>query len=813
MIRRIRRTGTFVTAIVSVCAAAAACSSASSEGEASFDTVSARYSMFRAGNRYGGTTTDPYVDSVQPVLASRCAVCHSCTNGPCQLNMTSYEALSRGVSKTNPYNFGLRSKKSTRVSDNRSVDEWRERGFQGILPDEATSPRDSIFFKALELGKKNELLPDGSETAQFNTAVVRALAKSHVDGETTCPANGEDYTELTRKQPMGGMPWGLPRLENDRYGILEKWVLGGAAGPTARAEKLLSTPERSALTTADPAKVIADWETFLNEDSIESQLVGRYIYEHAFQANVHLLENPGEFYRIVRSRTAAPQPIDRIVTDLPMDPPGVERVYYRLEKIDRIIEGKSHILWQLGLADLAHFRDLFFGRRWLITKLPGYESTNPFEVFNGIPTEARARFMIENSRLIFQSFGRGPICLTQAATYAVNEYYWIWFLRPESDPSVYDPQLGLDSYDTFFDKGGIVTGLPFIGTKYDEPKYRVAFEKTLRKLKPEGLGIEDIWDGDGNNPNAWLTVHRHQASTDATTGRERPITGMPRAVWLMSYANFERMYYNAAAYYRYWGSLKHQNDTFNWQTFTRTEAEDLYVSLFADPKYRKQLRDRYTSTKGKLYHQLYKDYSEGRPARDSFASEDALDRAVYERMGPGVVVAEDRLNHWPNDRAPAVVADRITNIAEFEAGLRTLTARRAPFAKFVPNVVHLRVDGKHLYTLLANRGYKTDKIAFTESSARDSSDDRVAALPGFSGFEANLFIDLSFDEAASFIRSVANVQSVDDWRAVRAQYGIPRASNRFWPFVDWLHHWMEVNMPVEAALLELRSYDKDETPY
>src|SRR5262249_54567713 len=161
------------------------------------------------------------------------------------------------------------------------------------------------------------------------------------------------------------------------------------------------------------------------------------------------------------------------------------------------------------------------------------------------------------------------------------------------------------------------------------------------------------------NANAWLTVHRHQYSVDVNTTYERPTTGMPRSVWLMSYANFERMYYNAVDSYKYWGNLKHQNDTFNWQTYTRTEAEDLYTSLFPDQAYRTQLRARLTSTGGMVYNKLFDDYAQGRPsASPQYTTEDQLARALYTSLGAAMGPA-DTLNHWPNDDLPSVVASKI----------------------------------------------------------------------------------------------------------------------------------------------------------
>jgi hypothetical protein len=621
------------------------------------------------------------------------------------------------------------------------------------------------------------------------------------------------YFLLKWKYPQGGMPWALPALDQARQSTLENWLLAGGKGPSAAAAETLSSPQRTAMTQGDPNAVIAAWEQFLDGDDLRTQLVARYIYEHGYSANIQLKENPGEFYRIVRSRSAAPAPIDQIETDMPQDDPGVARVYYRLQKIDRVIEGKTHVPWELGLADIDHLRSLFLSGTWSVQSLPDYAARNPFDTFDAIPAAARSRFMIENSRMLFAQFARGPICLVQIASFAVDEYFWIWFLKPESDPSVQQPHLGLDSYASFFSKdGNLVSGVPVLGDKYGEPIYRAAFEQTLRNVKPEGLGVQDVWTGDGTYSDAWLTVHRHQWSVDVHNTKDRPTTGMPMSVWLMSYANFERMYYNAVTQYKYWGSLKHQNDTFNWQIYTRTEAEDLYASLFPDQSYRDQLRDRFTSVEGKVYNKLFTDYASGRPsASPQLHSEDDVARALYAAMAP-VLGPEDRLNHWPDDSRPSLVAPTIVTTDDFEAGLRTLTGKPG-FAQFMPNVVHVRLGGQYLYTLLAVRGWREDKIAANESAARQRQNDYMVAIPGFAAYEAHMFVDLPFENAAPFLTELGSVSDQASWDAFASKYKVARNSPQFWPFVDWLHHWQEANMPLRAGLLELRVYDKDETPF
>ncbi len=794
----------------------AACSAGSPGDGSDLDSERAdaegpEYSILRPGNRYATDLGDRYLDEVQPALAERCAVCHACTNGPCQLNMTSFAALERGVSSKNPYKFGLFDSFPTRVSDNRTLQAWRDLGFRSVLP-QGGDPKKSIFYRALELGERNVASTDPN-AGPIRTSVARALAQAHNEGKYSCPVNDVSWWWFSLRNPQGGMPWGLPSDE-DNHEVLERWVLDGAPGPSAEALASIQQPQVTPMTQVEPVTIIESWETFLGGDDLRSQLVARYIYEHAYSANIHFDENPGEFYRIVRSRTAAPAPIELIYSDMPQDDPGPGRVYYRLEKIDRVIEGKVHVPWELGLDDLEHLRELFLSGDWNVGSLPGYASRNPFEYFAAIPAQARSRFMLENSRMLYAQFARGPICLIQEASFAVDEHFWILFLDPDSDPTVLEPKLGLDTWDVFFDKDGSLTAsLPLIGDKYGELLYRQAFEDTLRRHKPEGLGVQDVWTGDGKYPDAWLTVHRNQYSVDVHNTLDRPITGTPRSVWLISYANFERMFYNAVTQYKFWGSAFHQNTSFSWQIWTRTEAEDLWASLLPDQSYRQMLRDRFTSYAGKVYYKLFDDYAQGRPsASPELTTDDAVARELYRRM-ESVLGPADRLNHWPSNQLPSYIDDSIDDVEEFEAGLRTLTNREAPFARYVPNVVHLRLGGQHLYSLVVVRGFKDSKIISTEKADRAPEHDSLRAVPGMVAYEAHMFVDLAFDDASAFLNELQAVDDLPAWNGFSDRYKIGRNSPTFWPFVDWLHDWMEANTPVRAALLELRVYDKDEQAF
>ncbi|HZO07045.1 MAG TPA: fatty acid cis/trans isomerase, partial [Solirubrobacterales bacterium] len=304
-----RRRGVDLLLIAAAVAALAACTTDVSSQEGSTEpnpnersaSPAADYSILRPGNRYAADVGDRYLDEIQPTLASRCAVCHSCTNGPCQLNMTSFAALQRGIHSKNPYKWGLTDNLQTRVSDNRPLSEWRAKGFKSVLPD-GGDPESSIFWKALELGDQNTSSPDPNQ-GPLATSQVRRLAQDHDAGNYSCPSNSFEWWLFTWKYPQGGMPWGLP-TDADAHATLEEWTLDGAPGPSAAAQRTVSSPQRTVMTQMDPDALVATWDAFLDGSDLRSKLVARYIFEHAYSANIHFDENPGEFYRIVRSRTA-----------------------------------------------------------------------------------------------------------------------------------------------------------------------------------------------------------------------------------------------------------------------------------------------------------------------------------------------------------------------------------------------------------------------------------------------------------------------------------------------------------------------------
>ena len=769
------------------------------------------YSVYRAGNRYEWGEKDHYVDEVQPVFARRCVTCHSCTAGPCQLNLTSYEGVVRGMSQDNPYDAGLLSEVTlARLEDNHSEATWRAMGFHPVIADtgDPVENENSIMYLALTSGEENRSQPN-IYGGDFGQELWRELALKQEAEENQCPVTAEEYHDYRAKNPRARMPYGCPALEDDFLETLKVWLRNGGKGPSPAARQALVTPQTTRATRRDPAELVAEWEAYLNQGDLAHQAVSRYIYEHTWVYNLHFEDNPGEFYRIIRSRTPAPQPIDQIVTDFATDDPGddVERVFYRLEKVNRLIEMKKHILWRVDQNTIAGLEKIFFKTPWTLDRLPGYP-LNPFDWFKAIPVKARAEYVRRHMRLMMQAVGRGSICHGRDPSHVGSDYAWYFILDGDSDPTVLDPTLGMGNYDQFYTHPGQLGSQILPSIVRDPSVYNEAFEKTLRKHMPEGLGLDDIWDEE------FFYGLRHETSMEFLSGTKNPVPGLAKYRLIWSYANLEKFYYRTSVHYKWWGSGAHKAEAFAKATHNLARAENIFTSLHPDHNVRNKLRRWLSSLKARTLYGLHKDYAEGRGSKLSASlSYEDISRMLLEKFRGPLTAEVDRFNNWPVKDLEKRIHPVTGNIEQWESGLRTLTGKTTPWARFVPNVVHIRLDGKELYTLFVDRGHNNDRIVTQEKSDRNPEADVVRAIKGYVGPFPHLFIDLKLAEASQFLERFRKVETPGQWVEFANTYKVAKNSDEFWPFVDWLHSWISTNMKAEGGIVDLRNYDLRDEPF
>lgn len=713
------------------------------------------------------TTGDYYLDRVQPLFNSRCIQCHACVDAPCQLNLTSYDGVVRG---THIETLNLRKKRgdSNRLKEGygKPASFWREKGFSSVLGDPARGPdaARALLYQAVALGAAHN-------SAGFRTESLRQPEAT----KPVCSRTPEELAANSRKFNGLGMPYGLPALTESEVATLGEWFALGAPGPDPRTLEKQARPYSPALVQA--------WEEFLNAPDARTKLVARYIYEHVFSAHISFKGDPaGEFFELVRSRTAAPSPIDEAITERAFDRvPGP--FYYRFRKLQQAVVLKNHIPWEIDLETLERTRQMFFAQPWSAEE---NDSPNPFVALGSIPAEARYRFMLENARLIVDAMTRGPVCTGQAATYAIRDHFWVFFMDPKRDLTVQLPELARTSWAP-------LDSLALIQTQV----YRSAYNRALRTNKPEGFSAQDLWDGDGTNPNAGLTILRHEASATVHYGHQG---GFPGSVWVVDYALFERLYYNLVVEYTAWGSIAHRGSTWHSMNLHRKEGEERFLQ-FLPVNYRKTVRRQWDEGIGRLG-----------AAFARLNSSDVSTPVDPERPAESLV-EQMQIRLPANVRRDALRSGGA--FAEVERAFRELQRRdsQARFAAHLPNITFLRVTDpataeSRTYTWIANRWFKFNNIVVGEGWARDPERDNLSVYEGLVGTRPEMFLDLTLEQAREAAHAAQALRGPGDWHKFRDRFGIARNSARVWELNSWFEARMRTEDRLEHGAFDLASYDK-----
>lgn len=741
-----------------------------------------------------------YLDKIQPIFNKRCIVCHGCLDSPCLLKLTCYEGLLRGARKGNPDGTHLFAEKPVRLFDQPTLAAWREQGFCSVVeqlgpPEER--PGKSILFRMLVASTEHNQPP-------FDLKPLEPVYQSVNKHICPCEQGIDDYL---KQRPTAGMPFGMPALPADENQLFSEWITAGSPGPTADVMAQLQK-------LAKP-EVIARWEAFLNQDAKISPLVSRFIFEHAFLATLHFEESPGEYFRLVRSTTppiqvktnadgasvVVPSPVHEIKTARPYDTPyipGVDKFYYRLKKVTETRVQKSMFVWQLSDAKLKHLDELFFQVEPVDGKNlePGYASHNPFKVFQAIPARSRAQFLVENSHLIVSGMIRGPVCVGNLATYAIKDNFWVFFVNPAHDPSVLKPNLGLKSWDVFMDYG--LEG---------NLKYNEAYNQMLNKYKPTGYGIDDVWDGNQQNSNAWLTILRNETNATVLRGRQG---GIPPTFWLIDYSGFERLYYSLVVNYEYYGSVAQKLDTWEFMSRLRQEFEDNFLRLLPVDA-RKKYRDLWTRGIGQelIFRMPFpgEDVGQGLDVAGTDPISGVLGK-IQRRFTEAVSGPRDLLN--TGDKPDVKLTDPVNDFAGWEAALSTLTMRtKLKFPQFLPSNTFIRLtkgEEHRVYSLVANRSYAFNNVVFDENGARQPELDTMSAYHGLVGDFPNLIIDLKIEDATAFLTELNVISTNEEWTAWKNKYGTLRNSAAFWPMLDWLTDWNFSNRQPDAGYFDLKYY-------
>lgn len=753
--------------------------------------------------------SDEYTTRIQPIFDNRCIACHSCYNAPCQLNLQSYSGLARGATKLNIYDRSrLKSVAPTRLDiDARSVSGWRAKDFFDVAS--GVEPSRSLLMQMVRL----------------RAAHPTAQPKRQVGDSNFCPVDVGAAMSNSQNTPELGMPYGLPPLPQTEVATLSEWIAHGARGPS----DAIQASRRAAPAELQPE--VRAWEAFLNGRSLREKLMARYIYEHLFLAHLYFTSDTGSrrpaFFRLVRSHTPCETGIDEIATRRPNDDPGSGEFHYCLRRFDGTIVDKTHIPYDLSPQKLEQIRRTFLVPQWDVKSLPDYsEATagNPFVTFADIPVRARYQFLLDDAEYEIGTFIKGPVCNGSVAVNSIQEQFYVLFLKPDADNMVMSAEYAERVQDMLVLPGvwgsdvPVFDTIPFFERLIEQREaYRKLRADEARKLRPAGYAIEDIWSGDGRNPNALLTVFRHFDNAVVVQGAAGDL---PKTLFVLDYPLLERLVYNLVVNYDVFGNVVHQSLTRLYMDMIRMEAEELFLA-FLPPSQRVVLRKAWYRggplTDIKLRYMfplvdssaltavIYRDEAD--------AKKELVERVLNDYLPPQVRGAPDALN-WkalrlPQDRTPALTAS--------EQALRRIASIKAvsatPFARFLPELAIVLVRGKdnrvQLYSLVHNREHANVSWILGEEDRLAPQEDSITVRAGVAGAYPNMFFVVPEAAIATFSSAVAGLKSPAEYERLVDQLGVRRSNEKFWSIYDEITASHLANDRVRSGTLDLTRYALD----
>ncbi len=722
---------------------------------------------------------------VKPILDNRCVVCHACYDGPCQLKLTAWEGVARGSNQQSVYDAArFKEAPITRLfSDAQLPSEWRTKGFTPVLnerPAPEANLAGSVLFRSLALKQAHPLAAD---------PVLPASYPLGLDRENQCPSV-EAYAKFEKNNPLWGMPYALPGLDSREQDVITRWLAAGA--PYEGAAPLPAAVQRQ----------VQEWEAFFNGDTLKERLMSRYLYEHLYLGHLQFDGDATRAsFRLVRSTTPPGQPVRLVVSRRPYDDPGVARVYYRLVPERETLVAKTYMPYVLSPARMDKYRGWFLKPAFHVGELPSYDikqASNPFITFRALPQESRYRFLLDEAQFFIMNFIKGPVCRGQIAVNVIEDRFWVVFADPRLDGATASAETlareagELTLPGAYGSEAGIIK--PWLTLADEEKKFLREKSRLLEKVVDTAgpLTVSAIWDGDGRNPNAALTIFRSFDNASVVKGF---VGAPPKTSWVMGYTLFERLYYLLVTGYDVYGNAGHQLNSRLYMDFMRMEGEFNFL-VFLPERSRQLIADYwYRDARDQVQEYLYgRNAAVNRETGITYRSTN-VQREFYEML-------RTRLNPVLDRRYDlATVPD-----AALRRELEMLAAVRGRSLQWLPEMSLLRIDepsGQSRWiTLLRDTAHANVSHLLREESALRPDENGLTVAPGFIGDYPNAFYRVQRADLPAFTAAVSKLDSEADYRAFAGRFGVRRTNPAFWAHSDAAHTAYRQNAPAEAALFD-----------
>lgn len=480
---------------------------------------------------------------------------------------------------------------------------------------------------------------------------------------------------------------------------------------------------------------------------------------------------------------------------------------------------KTHVTFTLDNNLLGRINTLFLETNWNVDRLPGYsddERSNPFQTFAPIPAAARYRFMLDHAEYFVRTFIRGPVCHGQIATDVIREQFWVLFQTPGSDLYVTSGEyrkLATPLMDLAGVEQDLLEGATtWFSVKDQYDRYVGMRQAIYEQPRQAGADFNDIWDGEGENSNALLTVFRHHDNASVHKGL---IGDYPLTVWWMDYPLFERSYYNLVVNFDVFGSVSHQAQTRLYFDLIRNDAERNFLRLMP-AKVRQSMIDQWYQGVAQL--KLMSSYQQVSVKKSSAMRYDTDDpkRELLDRLLDdlaGVNERHDRINRLEQQggRQGHDLPDSQHSVRE----LRRIAARQAselPVVKLLPDVSFVRVFDKsgtlEIYTLIRNRIHSNVAFMFAEDLRYLPHQDTLTVYPGVLASYPNFMFNIDVEEFEDFVDALVEADNERMFeKTVINKWGVRRTHPRFWELFHGPAAYLHEHSPLDAGVMDMSRYE------
>jgi hypothetical protein len=394
-------------------------------------------------------------------------------------------------------------------------------------------------------------------------------------------------------------------------------------------------------------------------------------------------------------------------------------------------------------------------------------------------------------------FIKGPVCRGQVALNVIDDHFWVAFLNPDSESDNQEGEfLARESSNLRLPSGksGLLVSLV---EWRNYSRGQLAFLKSKaefvqQRLKTEQVKVDTrlIWDGEGHNDNAALTVFRHNDSASVLKGF---VGQEPKSAWIISYSLLERIHYLLVAGFDVYGNAGHQLESRLYMDFLRMEGEQNFLFFMPRDK-RVELRD--------FWYRKASDHVKRYVLGDAIAYDRDSDM-TFQTDDPKKEFLTQLRNQLPG-------ADAARYQVQDPAFMALQNLNGKPFA-LMPQVAFLEVFGatgeERYYTLVHNAGYLNNAQMFNEEQRRIPEEDYITVARGFIGSYPNVFFQLHEKDLQGFIDAIIAMRTERDYATLLGRYGVRRNATWFWRLSDKMHSAHRRYAPVEAGLFDLNRYE------